>query len=273
MTDPKREEYIVEGFVKYRGTPISGAQVIAEIVDLDLNEPFRHSGLIGTVWTILGGYFKITIPNDVLQPFRKGDKRARLVLQAIYQEVISNRSIVGTELVEISVASPPDPVTINLGLHDRAGDPLVVDFSTEVLDAILSLTGGATTAGSSTATGVFDDRFFEERLRRLIGANVRAGDIGGLRREIDRVVVEEEVEGEKQFVFRAAGRPRASQMSASAGYTRTAGAPSGSLYGGGATSPYTSASRTASAATASANGAGAATPSGADNLDGKKEIM
>ena len=45
---------------------------------------------------------------------------------------------------------------------------------------------------------------------------MRAGDIAGLRREIDRVVVEEEVEGEKQFVFRGAGRPRVAKTTASA---------------------------------------------------------
>jgi hypothetical protein len=101
---------------------------------------------------------------------------------------------------------------------------------------------------------------------------VRAGDIAGLRREIDRVVVEEEIEGEKQFVFRGAGRSRVTKMTASAAYT-TAGSPaSGSMKPDAMGSSYTSANSTASVPAGSANG-GSASPSGGDNLAGPQAIL
>ena len=268
MSETKRDEYIVRGSVREGRKSVAGARVIAEIVDVDLSslgDDYVHKhGLIDVVRTADDGSFEVEIPKRVIQLIRPGDKSARLVLQAL-----TDQGTVGSGIIQISAARQPDPVVIRIGSHGGGpapgsdAEPIEVQFSTEVLDAFLGIAGASGPgSGSPAATGAFDDRFFEERLRRLIGANVRSGDIAGLRREIDRVVVEEEVEGEKQFVFRGPGRVGASRATATAAYAATGSPPTFGTTGAG--SYGSNAGGVSSRAAASA---------GTDNLAGPQAIL
>jgi hypothetical protein len=226
------------------------------------------------------GICDISIESELLEQVKDGDGTANLLLIAR-----SPQWAIGYQTVRIQVQSPPSkPVPVQVYPTTAAGatpatpsdtpEPLVVEFSTEVLDAILGLGGGASAAGSSTTTGVFDDRFFEERLRRLIGANVRAGDVAGLRREIDRVIVEEEVEGETQFVFRGAGSSRVARMAPGAAYTAPGGASSGYMKQAGMTSyPSANSHAYASAGAGSTNGGTAAGAPVASGFAGVQAIL
>src|SRR5215207_3459924 len=190
--------------------PVPNAHVFTELLDVDIatqqvSREMRH--YYGT--TDQDGQIPLLLDPQAVQEIRRGDGTAQMLVVASSPE----QGLVGSDTIQIKVRGPqkqPWPVQIYSPSAPGTEPPsppqpptppdtqttTVVEFKDEVLDAILSLAGGGATAGSSSATtGVFDDRFFEERLRRLIGANVRAGDVAGLRREIDRVVVEENVEG------------------------------------------------------------------------------
>jgi hypothetical protein len=266
--------------------PVPNAHVFTELLDVDIatqqvSREMRH--YYGT--TDQDGQIPLLLDPQAVQEIRRGDGTAQMLVVASSPE----QGLVGSDTIQIKVKGPqkqPWPVQIYSPSATGTEPPsppqpptppdtqttTVVEFKDEVLDAILSLAGGGATAGSSSATtGVFDDRFFEERLRRLIGANVRAGDVAGLRREIDRVVVEENVEGEKQFVFRGLGQSRP-RMAAATAYGAAGGTMSGAMRQASMSTSYSANNANGYATPAGSNDGGAG-PAGAGGFAGEQAIL
>ena len=208
MANKSSKPFEIRGIV--RGGTYGGrnAWVFGTVLDLELVKELPEYTsvpvLCGTQANELGE-FVLEVPERfvvLLGP----DREAQVLVHAV-----NPSSEAGASFAQLKADQPISALVIELGTYGAPSkEPVEVQFSNEVLDALLGAgtIGGATSGATSAATAVFDDRFFEDRLRRLVGANVRSGDIAGLRREIDRVVVEEVVEGEPQFVFRGPGSPR-----------------------------------------------------------------
>lgn len=217
----------------------SSSWVYATVLDLEPAnpEPDYDPLVLCRTRSDEGGVFTLPIPDWLSSEHLGRDGSAPLLLHAL-----SGFNETGATMMTLVANQPVEPQVIELGAPgvvpaappigaipaEERREPQVVQFSPEVLDALVGAGGGGGGGGASSATpAVLDDRFFEERLRRMVGANVRSGDIAGLRREIDRVVVEEVVEGETQFVFRGPGSTRPGRAGATSGSAAQNGRASG----------------------------------------------
>lgn len=248
MSEANRDNYAISGRVRVDGRGAAGATVTAVILDVDLTSIGIPAALALAARTDATGTFRIRVPGQVLDFIgRIGVDAADVLLHAMTRDGQS-----GGALIRIAAAAAPGPVPIDIGAQAAAQQPVEVNFAPEVLDVLLGQ-GGGVAAPRATGTTVYDTRFFEDRLARLVGANIRSADGAALQREIDRVVVAEEIEGETRFVFRGAGRPRPRGVRAAASYA--------------------SVSRNGGTAKAAASSAAVAPLAGAEGLAGRHGIL
>lgn len=221
----------ITGFVRGGADAGAGAWVFATVLDLewDRDQPSYTSvplPLLCGTQAGPDGAFVLQVPESFVTWALSLDHDAHLAVHAL-----DSGGATGATFAAVRANEPIEPVIIQLGHFGAVPPrpPILVEFPTEVLDALVGAGGGGggSSASSSAAPAILDDRFFEERLRRMVGANVRSGDIAGLRREIDRVVVEEVVEGETQFVFRGPGSARPGRTGATSGSAVRNGRPPG----------------------------------------------
>jgi hypothetical protein len=236
--------------IEIRGTVHGGSNggkyswVFATVVDLDLvkgKPEYTSVPLLCGTQADGQAKFVLEVPDwfvNLIVP----DREAQVLVHAV-----DPSGETGASFAQLKADQAAADIVIELGTYGRPSKdkgPLQVEFSAEVLDALIGGSAGGAVGSTLETPTVLDDRFFEDRLRRLVGANVRSGDIAGLRREIDRVVVEEIVEGEPQFVFRGPGSARAARapkLTTNGDYAVTNGRPPdypaasriGSVYRGG----------------------------------------